>query len=527
MSGQDNTTPENGVENYPHERNERNEQTTAAHRRPLPKFQLFIVFLIQFAEPVTATVIYPFINQFVRETGVTGGDERKTGYFAGIIESAFFISEALTVFHWGWASDRYGRRPVLLLGPLGLSIALGIFGLSKGFWLLVISRCFQGVFNGNIGVSKTVIAEITDASNIADAFAFMPLMWSCGVTIGPLLGGVLSNPATTWPDTFGKILFFHDHPYFLPCAIAALVALISSLVASVGLKETLPSAIVRRKEEKKRYAAAKAANSNPNSTTGLLSDDNDINDINYGSTVIDLQSGCNNESTAQRVLPGVAGAPPPLHTLLVPRVMITMTSYGFLAFVDMCVHVLQPLVYSTSIPLGGLGFDPYRIGTIMGAWGLINALVQGLLLGPTVRQFGARKSFIASQISYVASLASYPLLTFFARRAGRVNAKVWVVLIVQLILRMASGLAYGSGQIIIVNSAPRASLGATTGMAQAIASAMRSIAPTVASSLFSISLQSKLAGGNMIYFILTGIAIVGVRVSLLLPKSIDSASSDE
>lgn len=87
MSGQDNTTPENGVENYPHERNERNEQTTAAHRRPLPKFQLFIVFLIQFAEPVTATVIYPFINQFVRETGVTGGDERKTGYFAGIIVS--------------------------------------------------------------------------------------------------------------------------------------------------------------------------------------------------------------------------------------------------------------------------------------------------------------------------------------------------------------------------------------------------------------------------------------------------------
>ena len=52
---------------------------------PLPKFQIFIVFLIQFAEPITALVIYPFINQFVRETGVTDGDERKTGYYAGII----------------------------------------------------------------------------------------------------------------------------------------------------------------------------------------------------------------------------------------------------------------------------------------------------------------------------------------------------------------------------------------------------------------------------------------------------------
>ena len=52
---------------------------------PLPKFQIFIVLLIQFAEPITALVIYPFVNQFVRETGITNGDERKTGYYAGII----------------------------------------------------------------------------------------------------------------------------------------------------------------------------------------------------------------------------------------------------------------------------------------------------------------------------------------------------------------------------------------------------------------------------------------------------------
>ena len=52
---------------------------------PLPWGQLLIIFLIQFAEPVTAAVIYPFINPFVRATGVTGGDEEKTGYFAGMI----------------------------------------------------------------------------------------------------------------------------------------------------------------------------------------------------------------------------------------------------------------------------------------------------------------------------------------------------------------------------------------------------------------------------------------------------------
>ncbi|KAF8813370.1 MFS general substrate transporter, partial [Phlegmacium glaucopus] len=119
---------------------------------PLPKFQIFIITLIQFAEPITGLVIYPFINKLIRETGVTNGDKRRTGYYAGIIESAFFFTEAVTVIQWGYLSDHFGRRPVLLLGPLGLAVSMFIFGTSTTFVPLVLSRCFQGMFNGNIGV---------------------------------------------------------------------------------------------------------------------------------------------------------------------------------------------------------------------------------------------------------------------------------------------------------------------------------------------------------------------------------------
>ena len=52
---------------------------------PLPKLQVFILFLTLFSEPIAGLVIYPFVNRFVRETGITHGDERKTGYYAGII----------------------------------------------------------------------------------------------------------------------------------------------------------------------------------------------------------------------------------------------------------------------------------------------------------------------------------------------------------------------------------------------------------------------------------------------------------
>lgn len=55
---------------------------------PLPKMQIFIIMLVMLAEPISSTVIYPFVNQFVRDTGITGGDERKVGHYAGFIVSS-------------------------------------------------------------------------------------------------------------------------------------------------------------------------------------------------------------------------------------------------------------------------------------------------------------------------------------------------------------------------------------------------------------------------------------------------------
>ena len=66
-------------------------------------------------------------------------------------ESAFFFSQALTAFHWGAASDRFGRRSILVLGPFGLALGMLGVGLARDFWSLIFFRCVQGVFDGNIG----------------------------------------------------------------------------------------------------------------------------------------------------------------------------------------------------------------------------------------------------------------------------------------------------------------------------------------------------------------------------------------
>ncbi|KAF9468186.1 major facilitator superfamily domain-containing protein [Collybia nuda] len=492
-------------------------EATHAKRTPLPKFQLFIVFLIQFSEPITATVIYPFINQFVRETGVTKGDERRTGYYAGIIESTFFVTEALTVFQWGRLSDRLGRRPVLLLGPFGLSIAMISFGLTNTFWVLVVSRCIQGVFNGNIGVSKSVIAEITDATNIGDAFSYISMMWGVGSTIGPIMGGLLSRPAITWPDTFSKILLFRNYPYFLPCAAAAFLALITGVIAFLGLKETLPSAVTRLKS-KKRFGTG--AIPDPNSTTTLLTCSTDIN---YGTG-----PDCSPMESGTVTLTSKYEQPPSLRELLTPEVVVSVGTYMLLCFIDMSGQVLRPLVYSTSIKNGGLGFDPYQIGFVMGAWGVANTTLQVLFLGRLIRRFGPRNIYLLSQYNYLISLSLYPLMGYLVRQSGSVDGKVWTVIIIQLIVQMTNYMGYTSMMILIIDAAPNAaSLGATNGMAQAVGCFMRSIAPSAASSLFSISLQKQLAGGNMVFLVLMGVSLIGIRMGLLLPKHLKSEKRQE
>ncbi len=56
---------------------------------PLPKMQIFILLMVLLAEPISSTVIYPFVNQFVRDTGITKGDEKRTGYYAGMLVLSF------------------------------------------------------------------------------------------------------------------------------------------------------------------------------------------------------------------------------------------------------------------------------------------------------------------------------------------------------------------------------------------------------------------------------------------------------
>ncbi|KAF4614192.1 hypothetical protein D9613_007944 [Agrocybe pediades] len=480
-------------------------------RTPLPLSRLISVFLIQGAEPVTATVIYPFINKFIRETGITNGNEAKTGYYAGIIESTFFFTECMTVVQWGYLSDRFGRRPVLLSAPLGLAFSMLVFGSSQTFWPLVWSRCFQGIFNGSIGVAKSVIAELTDSTNRGDAYAFSPLIWNTGVTIGPILGGLLSNPETQWPNSLGRIEYLKSHPYFLPCLIAAIFCLVVFMITFLTLRETLPSIVAQQK------AVKIARDGCPNAETALLSSA-DESSTSYGAR----PQHHSRQATASSENSTLVDQPKPpndgIRSILIRPVLMTCLNHIFLAFLDMSHFALIPLMYSTPLEFGGLGLDPFQIGFTLGTFGFLNALIQSIFLGGLIRKHGARKIYMIGFSSFLVCFSMYPCMKYFSQRAQRVDALTIMCMLTQLGFQMMISMAYASIQVLLVDSVPEGGrLGTANGILQMIGSGMRSIAPTFASSLFSISLQKHLAGGNMVYFILLAMTLVGVRCTWLLP----------
>jgi len=454
---------------------------------PLPKLQIFLALLVQLSEPVTAMVIYPFITKALKWTGITDGDEKATGYYAGIIESIFFVSEALSVYHWGRASDFYGRKPILLIGPLGLAFAVLGFGLSKSFWGMVIARAAMGVFNGNIGVSKTLMAEATDESNRADAFTLSPIVWTIGTTLGPTFGGVLADPSARWPHIFGRFPLFTEFPWFLPCFAAGLLAFLAFIFSYWGLKETLPRKVKPKVSE----------------TLSLLNDSSET-PPSYGSL----------QTEADSMSPGTPSARALLGDW---KMRVTLASMGFLAFTDMSYVSLIPLIYSTSISVGGLGLSPYQIGLILGLFGLFNGIWNWLVLTRILKKLGTRKTLILGYTLYLVHFSLLWILRDVAGYIGKVTPLVWALLILQLFISTTINTAYNAMHLLIVATAPPNALGSVNGLAQMVSSGSRGFAPAIASSLFSLSLELRIANGHLVEIVLLGVTLVGIFCMSQLP----------
>jgi MFS family permease len=204
---------------------------------PVPYRKVAILGLVLTSNNCAIWIIYTMIP-FMVQHFFPHLSLKELGFRAGIIGSAFSVGSLFGNFLWGIVADKYGRKPALVGGLFGTVIAALLFGFSSSFWMCVFARFLWGFLNGNIGVSKTYMAEITDDSNNARSMALYGVIGGFGRTIGPVIGGFLINPAKTFPATF-KGTIFESYPFALPVTLVAAQCLITVILAVHFLDETL------------------------------------------------------------------------------------------------------------------------------------------------------------------------------------------------------------------------------------------------------------------------------------------------
>lgn len=163
--------------------------------------------------------------------------QESIAYYAGLTSAIFSVSQFLTGVLWGRLSDIHGRKPILLLALTCAMISSLLFGLSTSLAWAIIARALGGLSNGNVGILRTVVAEMVPQRELQPrAFSVMPLVWSIGSIMGPSFGGALANPAMKYPSIFGGVEFWHRFPFLLPNLAASVIFLFGLAVGALFLR---------------------------------------------------------------------------------------------------------------------------------------------------------------------------------------------------------------------------------------------------------------------------------------------------
>ena len=103
-------------------------------------------------------------------------------------------------FLWGWASDRWGRKPVLLASLMGSVLSFLWLGFAEALWMLFAARAVGGISGANVAVGQAYIADVTTEKNRARGFGLFGAAFGLGFVLGPAIGGILAGPDPADPD---------------------------------------------------------------------------------------------------------------------------------------------------------------------------------------------------------------------------------------------------------------------------------------------------------------------------------------
>jgi MFS transporter, DHA1 family, tetracycline resistance protein len=148
---------------------------------------LVVILATVAIDAIGAGLIFPILPDLLAE--VTGGGD--IGLLYGLMLAIYALMQFVASPVLGALSDRFGRRPVLLLSLAGTLLDYLVMALSPLGWVLVVGRAIAGITSANMAVASAYITDITPAEQRAQRFGLVGAVMSMGFIVGPVIGGVM------------------------------------------------------------------------------------------------------------------------------------------------------------------------------------------------------------------------------------------------------------------------------------------------------------------------------------------------
>lgn len=150
---------------------------------------LIIILAAVTLDAVGIGLIFPILPALLRDVGHVSEVATLLGIMLALYSACQFLFSPVL----GVLSDRFGRRPVLLLSLAGAAIDYVIMAVAPTLWLLVLGRAIAGITSANMAVATAYITDISSEAERAKRFGLFHAMFGLGFIIGPVLGGVLGD----------------------------------------------------------------------------------------------------------------------------------------------------------------------------------------------------------------------------------------------------------------------------------------------------------------------------------------------